>query len=80
MSQSNPHPAPQNEKKKDAPKKSPPQKTNNGAPEAGGMLPDQEPGVIPRPRHGQPSLTEVEKERADWEGMTPNKPSTMPEE
>ena len=44
----------------------------------GGMLPNQEPSVIPSPR--KPLQTDIDKERADWEGMTPDKPQNLPHE
>jgi hypothetical protein len=45
------------------------------AADTGGMLPDQEPTVIPTARKPLLSETEKDKERADWEGMTPDKPT-----
>ncbi len=47
--------------------------------DAGEMLPDKVPTVIPTPRRPQHSLTEEDKQRADWEGMTPNKPTKSDE-
>ena len=55
------------------------EKKNDERKDAGGMLPDQAPTVIPTPRRRQHSLTEEDKQRADWEGMTPNKPTNSDE-
>ena len=52
-----------------------PRRTPKDAADTGGMLPDQELTVIPTARKPLLSETEKDKERADWEGMTPEKPT-----
>jgi hypothetical protein len=56
---------------------------NAGSPQNPNHTPAQKREASPRPappkKTPQVSLTDVEKERADWEGMTPEKPDQKPE-
>jgi hypothetical protein len=69
--------SPSNETRPHPPPRKSPRREEKPSDPGGGMLPNQEPTVIPSPR--TPLQTDVDKERADWEGMTPEKPSQIPE-
>jgi hypothetical protein len=59
----------------------PRRRDKGGKAEPGALRPDPARTVIavPAPRKLERSLTDVDTERADWEGMIPNKPTNPAE-